>query len=561
MALHGSGNLENQIAVNHWSLDGSETRSRAYQPLHTHSDAATKRRDVQIKFYFPAQHLASRGLRAVDAWYDGIGMIIKIASLLEEKGMIRRWFPVFVAVLFTLFHGTNARAQMPTAQPDLTKISTEAQGWLSDIIKMNTSNPPGNETQVAKYIAAIFQKEGINNEVLEIAPGRSIVVGRLQAGPLPDQANALLLVAHQDTVGVDPKKWTVDPFGAMIRDGYLYGRGSVDDKSMLAANIATIVQLKRSNARLARDIIFLATDDEEQGGPASIKTAIEKYWDKFACGFALNEGGRVMLKDGKVQYVGIQASEKVSYNVTVTASGPSGHASMPRQDNAVVHLAAAIAKLGAYQVPAQPNTITLRYFEQLSKVEDDEIAKWMRALEQSARQDLAVKHLSESSPMWNSMLRDSITPTILQAGVRNNVIPSEATANLNIRMLPGHSIDELIGQLEKVVADPQIKFRLAADPGENAPPSDITSPLYQLIERITPQEFPGAIALPFLSTGATDSASLRLHKVQAFGLLPFPLSEADDARMHGDDERIPLDSFRKGIGFLYHVVSDFASSK
>ena len=473
--------------------------------------------------------------------------------------MIRRWFPVFVAVLVIFLPGTRARAQMPASQPDLTKIAGEAQGWLSDLIKINTSNPPGNETPVAKYIAAIFQKEGISNEVLEIAPGRSIVIGRLQAGPFPDQANALLLVAHQDTVGVDPKKWTVDPFGATIRDGYLYGRGSIDDKGMLAANIATIVELKRTNARLARDVIFLATDDEEQGGPTSIKTAIEKYWDKFACGYAINEGGRVMVKDGKVQYVGIQASEKVSYNVTVTATGTSGHASMPRPDNAVVHLAAAIAKLGTFQVPAQPNTITLRYFEQLSKIEDDDIAKWMRALEQPERADLAVKHLSEASLMWNSMLRDSIAPTIMQAGFRNNVIPSEATANLNVRMLPGHSIDELIGQLGKAVNDPQIQFRLAADPGENAPPSDITSALYQTIERIASQEFPGAIALPFLSTGATDSASLRLHKVQAFGLLPFPLSENDDARMHGDDERIPLDSFRKGVIFLYHVVSEFAS--
>ena len=149
----------------------------------------------------------------------------------------------------------------------------------------------------------------------------------------------------------------------------------------------------------------------------------------------------------------------------------------------------------------------------------------------------------------------------MQAGVRVNVIPSEATANLNVRMLPGHSIDELIGKMEKVVNDKQIRLQLAPDSGENAPPSDITSPLYKTIERIAPQEFPGAIALPFLSTGATDSASLRLHKVQAYGLEPFPLTEGDYARMHGDDERMPVESFRKGVAFLYHVVSDFASTK
>ena len=475
--------------------------------------------------------------------------------------MFRRLSPIVLAFAGLIFAAGYARAQAPSAQPDLAKLAEEAQGWLAGMIRINTSNPPGNELAVAKYVSGILQKEGIPNEVLEIAPGRGVAIGRLQAGPLPDPANALLLVAHQDTVGVDPTKWTVDPFAAIVRDGYLYGRGSVDDKGMLAANLATMVALKRSGARLGRDLIFLASADEEQGGAASIKVVIEKYWDKIACAYALNEGGRVVLKDGKVQYVGIQASEKVSYNVIVTATGPSGHGSMPRPDNAVVHLAAAIAKLGTFQVPAEPNTITRRYFEQLAKIEEDDTAKWMRALEQPERLDLAVKHLSEESPMWNSMLRDSVTPTIINAGFRNNVIPSEATANLNVRMLPGHSIDALIGQFGKIVNDSQVRFKLAPDPGENAPPSDITSPLYKTIERITPQEFPGAIALPFLSTGATDSANLRLHKVQAYGLNPFPLTESDDARVHGDDERIPIESFRKGVAFLYHVVSDFASTK
>ncbi len=219
--------------------------------------------------------------------------------MLQRAGRI-----ICFTLAWALFAAAGARAQAPMAQPDLSKLGDEAQGWLSDLVRINSVNPPGNEAVVAKYISAIFQKEGISNEVLEMAPGRSIVVARLQAGPLADPSNALLLVAHQDTVGVDPSKWTVDPFSAAIRDGYLWGRGSIDDKAMLAANIATMVELKRTRARLARDVIFLATDDEEQGGPASIKATIQKYWDKIACAYALNEGGRVMVKDGKVQYVG-----------------------------------------------------------------------------------------------------------------------------------------------------------------------------------------------------------------------------------------------------------------
>lgn len=475
--------------------------------------------------------------------------------------MLHRASRMVLTFVFVLAASAGAQAQSPMAKPDLGKLADEAQVWLGDLVRINSVNPPGNEAAVAKYISAIFQKEGISNEVLEMAPGRSIIVARLQAGPLPDPSNALLLMAHQDTVGVDVKKWTADPFAATIRDGYMWGRGAIDDKAMLAANIATMVELKRSNARLQRDVLFLGTDDEEQGGSASIKVAVQKYWDKIACAYALNEGGRVMIKDGKVQYVGVQASEKVAYNVTVTATGSSGHGSLPKPDNAVVHLAMAIEKLGTYQIPAQPSTITLRYFEQLAKVEDDEIGKWMRALEQPSRADLAVKHLSEESPMWNSMLRDTIAPTMLQAGVRVNVVPSEATANLNIRMLPGHSIEELMGQFTKIVNDPQIKFQLAPDGGENAPPSDLTSPLYRTIERLTAQEFPGAITVPLLGTGATDSASLRLHKVQSYGLEPFPMMEADSSRVHSDDERIPLDGFHKGVIFLYHVVVDFASTK
>src|SRR5579863_4791479 len=177
--------------------------------------------------------------------------------------MLHRAGRIVLTVLWAVAAAVGARAQAPMANPDLNKLADEAQVWLSDLVRINTVNPPGNESVTAKYISAIFQKEGISNEVVEMAPGRSIVIARLQAGPLPDPSNALLLVAHQDTVGVDAKKWNADPFAATIRDGYLWGRGSIDDKAMLAANIAMIVELRRTGAHLTRDVLFLATDDEE----------------------------------------------------------------------------------------------------------------------------------------------------------------------------------------------------------------------------------------------------------------------------------------------------------
>ncbi len=179
-----------------------------------------------------------------------------------------------------------------------------------ELVKINTTNPPGNEQQAAKYIAGILTKEGITPEILDITPGRSAVVARLRSSAVPDPSKALLLVAHMDVVGVDKSKWSVDPFGGVIKDGYLYGRGSIDDKSMLAANLAAFIALKRGNVHLNRDVIFLATADEEQFGESSIKILIAKYWDKLAAGFALNEGGEAVLKNGKVQYVGVQVAEK-----------------------------------------------------------------------------------------------------------------------------------------------------------------------------------------------------------------------------------------------------------
>lgn len=453
----------------------------------------------------------------------------------------------------------KSQTPAPGMPPDMLQLTAEAQTWLTDLMRINTTNPPGNEMEAAKYVQNVLQKENIPAEVLEMKPGRSIVVARLQAGPLPDSARALLLVAHLDVVGVDRAKWSVDPFAAVQKDNYIYGRGAIDDKGMVAANLAAFIGLKRSGTRLSRDVIFLADDDEEQGGDASIKAVIDRYWDKIACGFALNEGGNVVLQNGKVQYVGVQTSEKVAYNVTVTATGTSGHASVPQRDNPVVHLAAAVQKVGTLETPLHLLTMTRRYFEQLAPVEDEDIAKWIRALDTSDRADLAALRLAGMNPMWNSMLRDTIAPTELSAGVRVNVVPPQASANLNIRLLPGNSIQDVIEQMQKAVNDPQIKFTVEPDAGPSAPSSSLTSELYQTIERVAPQQFSGAMVVPYLSPWYTDSSYLRVHNVQSYGLVPFPLTEADILRMHGDDERIPIASFRAGVDFLYKAVHEFVT--
>ena len=479
---------------------------------------------------------------------------------MSQKLVVRSLFALFIGAFALSAAGVQAQTA-PAPSANLTLIENEAVTWLENLIRINTTNPPGNELAAAKYLAGILDKEGIPSEIFQSAPGRGFLVARLSSSAVPDPSKALLLLGHLDVVGVDKSKWTVDPFGGVMQGGYIYGRGAFDDKGMTVANLAVLVALKRANVRLNRDVIFLAEGDEEAGGTLGMRFAVEQHWDKIACGYSINEGGRTVLNDGKVQYVGVQVSEKVAVNVDVIAKGTSGHASIPRADNPVVHLAAAIAKIGAYETPVQFNSVTRAYFEQIAPTEDDETGKWMHALETSDRGDHAARWISSANPAWNAMLRDTISPTMLEAGVRQNVIPAEARAVLNIRLLPGNMIDALLGKLRQLVNDPEISFEVEPAAGEATPSSPVDSALYNAIGLAAATTFSGAPAVPYMGTGATDSMYLRLRSVQAYGLMPFPLTAEDYARMHGDDERLPVDSFRQGIEFLYGIVSNFAVAK
>jgi acetylornithine deacetylase/succinyl-diaminopimelate desuccinylase-like protein len=257
----------------------------------------------------------------------------------------------------------------------------------------------------------------------------------------------------------------------------------------------------------------------------------------------------------------VQASEKVAVNVAVVAKGTTGHASVPTKDNAVVHLAAAVEKIGNYSAPVHFTAIVRRYFEGLAAISDDEIGKWMRSLETSDRGEHAQRVISDTNPQWGAMMRDSIAPTMLNAGVRPNVIPGEARAILNIRLLPGDTIDVLLVELRKLVNDPQVRLDVQPNAGLAAPPSSLESEFYASISKVAAEEFPGVPVLPYQSTWATDSAQLRLHNVQAYGLWPFPVTDEDLKRMHGDDERISIASFNKGVDVLARIVSEFAVAK
>ena len=424
---------------------------------------------------------------------------------------------------------------------------SEAVDFLVNLVKINTSNPPGNETQAAQYIKSVLDKEGIPSEIFESAPGRGNIVARLKGS---GKARPMMLMAHLDVVGVEREKWTVDPFAGVMKDGYLYGRGASDDKGMVAANLAALLQLHREKVLLDRDIIFLAEAGEEGTPKYGVEYMIENHWDKIDCEYALNEGGAIHVKDGVIDYVSIATTEKVPRGMIVTARGTSGHGSIPRPDNPIVHISAAVAKLGAWQTPMRLNDTTRVYFQKLAQIADPELKSLLGNLNAPETQTA----LQQKYWMEYSKLRTSIVPTIIKGGFRTNVIPGDAEATLDVRALPDENIPELIEQMKKLVNDPAIDIkRTSGNDRPASPPSRLDTDLYRAMEATAKKMFPNAITMPDMLTGATDSSQLRAKGVQAYGIST-PKTDDDSHRVHGNDERTSVNGLNTFTRYLHDVV-------
>ena len=440
--------------------------------------------------------------------------------------------------------------------PDWESTARETIGHLKRMIRINTVNPPGNELGVAQYLDSTLKSAGIETHLFEPAPGRAAFVARLRGD---GSRRPVILMGHMDVVGVERAKWTVDPFAAETKDGYLYGRGAIDDKGMLAANLQTMLLLKRhvidAGGKLSRDVIFVANSDEEAGGDYGMGWLVQNHRELIDAEFVLNEGGRTRIVRGKPLYVAVQNTEKVPHVVTVTARGPGGHASVPLRGNAITRLGRALAAIGAHQEPTQVNPTTRAFFGQLSTVWPDQAER--RAMADVASRDSARVKRGASvlgrTPVFDAVLRTGISATILNGGIRSNVIPTEATATLNIRTLPGQSIDNVVARLRRVVNDSSVSLAVT-ERGEDAPPSDFASPMFAAIAESVKELAPAMVTVPYLSTGATDSARLRQLGMQAFGVLPFPMNQDDEDRMHGNDERVPLSALDFGTRLIYGAI-------
>ncbi|MBC7897464.1 MAG: M20/M25/M40 family metallo-hydrolase [Cytophagaceae bacterium] len=443
---------------------------------------------------------------------------------------------------------------------DRETVLWETIGHLQALIRIESVNPPGNEIGVARYLHDVLQKAGIDAQLLEPAPGRGAVIARIKG---TGAKGALLLLAHMDVVGVEREKWRQHPFSGEIADGYLYGRGAIDDKGMLATNLQAMLLLQRAidatGTRPDRDLVFLATSDEEAGGKFGIRWVLEHHREDVAAEFALNEGGRVRMRGGRNVYAAVQCAEKVPYNVIVTARGPGGHAATPHDRNAIVRLAHALSRIASHQEPLQLSDITREFFSSVSAVWPEEdlreaMADVASGDEKRVARGAAILRLS---PSLDATLRNGISPTLISGGIRTNVIPTEAAATLNIRALPGESIDDVIRRLQGVVDDPSVEFRVRSS-GTPAPASPLTSEAYAAIRSALARVDAEVVAVPFLSTGATDSAALRNAGIACYGLLPFPLTEDDEARMHGHDERVGVNALAFGLWLTCAIVEELS---
>jgi acetylornithine deacetylase/succinyl-diaminopimelate desuccinylase-like protein len=445
-------------------------------------------------------------------------------------------------------------------KPDWSETGAETVRLLQDLIRFDTTNPPGNELPLARYLQEILTASGIETRLLIPSENRAAVIARIRGN---GRARPVLLLAHMDVVGVEKEKWSCDPFGGEIRDGHVYGRGAIDDKGMLAANVMTMLLLQREVAAgsvtLERDVLCVATSDEEAGGADGIKWLVKNHRDLLDAEFAINEGGRTRIIGGGKRYLAIQTAEKISHMVTLTASGPAGHAAIPLEGNAIFRLGRALDCLSEYSEPVTLTPTTLRFFRELASVWSDERQRRAMLELDSSDADFQARAAAILSaiPVFNAVIRNGISPTFLTSGVRGNVIPAEASAVLNVRTIPGNSIDEAVARIEAVVNDERVEVAIAVE-GPEAPVSDPSSAMFEAIAASAKELDPAIAVVPYLSTGGTDSAYLRRIGINCYGILPFPMAQEDEERMHAHDERIPVESLHFGTRLIYEAIRRIA---
>ncbi|NCF15268.1 MAG: M20/M25/M40 family metallo-hydrolase [Gammaproteobacteria bacterium] len=464
-----------------------------------------------------------------------------------------------ISVLLVLCSAAAANAQQ-SYLIDWDDVGEEAIQHFIDLVQINTTNPPGNETLVVEYLKEVLDEEGIDYEVYALEPDRANLVARIRGN---GSKRPILMMGHTDVVGVQPEKWYADPFSGNREDGFIYGRGTLDDKDNLTASLMVIKLLRRFGVTLDRDIIFLAEAGEEGTPEVGINFMVEKHFDVIDAEFALAEGGQNITTDGEVTRVGIETTEKMPRRVTLVATGKPGHGSIPTTENAVTILANAIAKAGAWETEVRLNDTTRTYFRRLAEISAPEDAYRYLNVENEEESEAIQRHFLETFPYHYSISRTSVVPTVIDAGFRRNVIPSEATAMLDIRMLPDENVEEFYEKLAEIIDDPRVEIVPEHIYRPAAPPSEIDNEMFRVLEDVALRMYPNATVLPIMQTGATDMAQVRAKGMQAYGVGPARSVEERNSGYgaHGDNERIEEEAFVELVKYMWNVVIEMSASE
>jgi len=460
-------------------------------------------------------------------------------------------------MLILLFSCLSLLAQ---GSPDWSTAEPEALRHYQALLRIDTADPPGNEAPAVDYLRTVLQKDGIPTKTFATDPKRPNLVARLKGS---GKKKPLLIMAHTDVVGVQPEKWIYPPFAATLTGGYIYGRGAVDDKDNLAAGLMTMILLKRQKTALDRDVIFLAEAGEEGSVQYGIKYMVENHWPEIEAEYCIAEGGGVYRRGGALHRNLISTTEKNPNMVRLIARGPAGHGSRPLPNNAVVALANAVAKVAAWQTPMRLNDTTRAYFERLATISKPEEAGRYNGVVNPARSAEIQEHFRLQEPMHYSMLRTSISPTILKGGFRRNVIPSEAEAALDVRVHPSDNLDDLLTQMRKIIGDASVE--VVKTPGYRplAPPSSIDNEMFRILSDASKRIYPGVTVLPVMSTGATDKVFLQLRGVQSYGI-GSATDEEDGPKgfgAHSDQERLLESEFHRFLRYNWEVVTAVAGAR
>ena len=468
--------------------------------------------------------------------------------------------PPFVRALLRLAVPTSLLAQAPAPpEPsraiDWEKLRGETAQVLADYMKINTANPPGNEIEGALFLKGILEREGFEVQILDTAasvlgPRRPNLYTRLKGS---GAKKAIALVHHIDVVPADTRYWTVDPYGGVIKDGYVYGRGALDMKGEGIAHLMATIALKRSGVPLTRDILYIANSDEELGSTGAI-ALVEHHPELLRdVEFLITEGGNNPIVDGKLQYYGVSVAEKRTFWQRLTVHGVPSHGSRPTKHNPVPKLVRALNKLGSYETPLHVTPGVEKYFRDISRSYTGEQRAWLANIRRAVTIPRARQWL-QSDVYWNAILRNTISLTVLQGSNKTNVIPAEATADVDIRLLPDQNPDSVLGVLTRLVNDTSVHWRTLLAP-KTPLENPVNTDLFSAIERASRDRDPDALVTTYMLTAATDRPTYRRLGIITYGLSPFKVDAADNQRgVHGNDERVSVENVAFGVKYVYDIL-------